>query len=112
MVDGIRHQSVLQMMRTLVRPLPFYLLYLTLPEERHEERLALKRISDMNELREIESHPAEREVVSILRRQADWEMNSDQPLGTVVDEIVKLIPAVQSKTEDPFLTEPKHPKEL
>jgi RNase adaptor protein for sRNA GlmZ degradation len=87
-VDGIRHLSALQCLRTIVAPNPFRLVFFDAPDALLTSRLQSRGIESLDYLREFESHASEAEVQSVLRSQADLIIDGHLEVDEIVGKIV------------------------
>jgi cytidylate kinase len=92
-VDGIRHESVLQILRQLVLPQQLLHIHLTLEEEVRTERVTQRQREtiDEEEQRRIISHPTEVQVVDILPSLADIIIDSVDELDNTVSQVIKQV---------------------
>lgn len=92
-VDGIRHESVLQILRQLVLPQRLIHIHLTLDEALRTERVTQRQgaIIDEEEQRRIISHPTETQVVDVLPSLADIIVDSVDELDNTVSQVIKQV---------------------
>ena len=81
-VDGVRHNEILQILGRLAAPSTVRLVYLDATELRRSERAAI-RDSDADFSR-AQTHQVEAESGDALRNQADIVVDADRPLVEVV----------------------------
>jgi len=88
-VDGIRHESVLQILRQLVLPEQLFHIHLTLEEEVRTERVTQRQGETIGEeeQRRIVNHPTEVQVMDVLPNLADIIINSAGKLDDVVNQV-------------------------
>ena len=70
-IEGIRHAKVVAMLRSLVAPARFLLLFVDVPEDIICSRLGETGILDKTDLARLEKHSTEIEVKTVLRGTAD-----------------------------------------
>ena len=90
-VDGIRHVSVLQCLRTMLAPSPLRLVFLDVPDALLAGRLQSRGIEDLACLREFEKHATEVEVQAVLKLQADLVIGGHLEVGEIVSQIVAFL---------------------
>lgn len=88
-VDGIRHESVLQILKKLVIPQQLLHIHITLEEDVRVERVIKRQgiTTDEEEQRRIINHPTEVQVADILPNLADITINSAGELDDVVNQV-------------------------
>lgn len=89
-VDGLRHLEILDAFRSVGRSDQVVLVYVSPPasEAVWEERLKIKDIRSLADLKKIEEHPTERQQ-PILEAAADIIVSGDRPLHESVSEVVR-----------------------
>lgn len=93
-IDGIRHQTVLQLLRQLVAPQSLFHVHLTLEEEVRTQRLAQRPgeiPANVQEQYRAAAHPTEQQVNETLPIIADMVVDSAGSLETVVAQIMGLL---------------------
>lgn len=86
-LDGIRHQEALATIRTIVSPLPTYLIYVQVNEVSRTKRLLDKKIN-ANELVRFEQHSTEQQVKNKLLDVSDLVINGAKPLDDSVKTVI------------------------
>jgi transcriptional regulator with XRE-family HTH domain/cytidylate kinase len=90
-VEGIRHQEILDSLRRKVAPLEVRLVYLELGEMERLRRLAEREFSTDERIRAVESHSTESQVKDVLFDAADFRVSTETSTEVVVDKIVDWI---------------------
>lgn len=91
-LDGIRHQAVLQLVRQLIVPQSLFHVHLTLEEEVRTQRVAQRAgelPADVAEKHRAAAHPTEQQATEILPRVADLVVDSASSLEEVVAQITR-----------------------
>ncbi len=91
-IEGIRHKKVVKILRELVLPSPFYLIYIDIGKEAQMERVKEKE-HDLLLKKEalMTNHSTEIEVISILRELADFIVDGNLSKDNVIKAIVSWI---------------------
>lgn len=92
-VDGIRHEAILHILKQMVAPQRLLHIHLTLKEELRTERITQRQgiIIDEDEQRRIVNHPTEAQVADVLPSLADITVDSAGEIDNVVGQVVKQI---------------------
>jgi dephospho-CoA kinase len=90
-VEGIRHLEALETLRDIVTPANIYLIYVSLDEAERKTRLKARNHDNRLNLEELELHPTEEQVKTILFNQADLVVENNRPRGKVASEIIAWI---------------------
>lgn len=88
LIDGVRHLEVLKTLKELVAPVPFYLIYLNIDRKTQEERFQHDNLPHEKPLEELERHPTETQVSTVLRKKADLIVDGAAPVEQLVKEIL------------------------
>jgi dephospho-CoA kinase len=75
-IEGIRHVSVLEILRALVAPQPLVFIYLGADEEQRRSRLRQRGAEEADRLEAVEAHPTEQDVVTRLPKVADLVLSN------------------------------------
>jgi dephospho-CoA kinase len=86
-VDGVRHASVVSILKRLVAPAELRLVHVASAEDVRYQRL-LVRGEDAGRLREYDKHSTESEVETALRGIADLVVDGTKPTEVLVDDLV------------------------
>jgi cytidylate kinase len=70
-VEGVRHQVVLEQLRSLVSPMRLLFVFVTVPDETRHSRLDERGVHDAGQLTILEQHATEAQVSGALRESAD-----------------------------------------
>ena len=90
-VDGIRHKQVVDIIRQLVAPTRFVLMFVSADDRLRESRLIARDEEDSMTMQQIESHSTEREVASELRLLADIEVDASLPIEGIIVQIRNVV---------------------
>ena len=90
-VEGIRHQEVLESLRRKVAPLEVRLVYLDIDESERIRRLNEREPSSTDRMKAVESHSTESQVKDVLSESADFHVSTKEPSNLVIDKIVDWI---------------------
>lgn len=86
-IDGIRHIEVDKLLRKLVAPSRYSLVYLDTDEQTRKQRLREEGINDPELIEQIESHSTEQEVNTVLRGVADYVIDGSEPLSALIQKL-------------------------
>jgi cytidylate kinase len=89
-VDGVRHQDVLQLLRQLVVPQSLFHIHLTLDEATRTQRVEQRSdglLAHGQEQYRTGTHPTEQQVTEALPRVADIVVNSSVSLPEIIAKI-------------------------
>jgi dephospho-CoA kinase len=87
-VDGIRHAETVHILRQIVAPLDFRLVFVAVNESIREARLLNRGLSDRQQWQHFETHSTEAQVQTVLPAMADLTLDSTQKIEDLVLEIV------------------------
>lgn len=87
-VDGIRHAEIIPILRQIVAPLDFYLVFIEVSESTRKARLLERGLRDRQQWQQIEAHSTEAQVQTVLQEIADLTVDSNQKIEDLVLEIV------------------------
>jgi dephospho-CoA kinase len=87
-IDGIRHVEAVETLRMLVAPTPFRLIFLLTNEEIRHARLLERGIVYGEKQRQVEAHPTERELPTLLASVADYCIHADGTKDEVIARIL------------------------
>lgn len=90
-VDGIRHVEALNTIRDLVYPSNVFLVYVQLKPSQRQKRLKVKELANKSETKQIEEHPTEKQVQTILPMVADLVVDGSKPEVQIVSTIAAWI---------------------
>jgi cytidylate kinase len=94
-IDGIRHESILAILKKLVAPLPVFFVYLEAEDDTRKARVAQRERIEADLLPTVELHSTERDVISRLPDLADLrllnETNTAQGLVRSIRERLQVI---------------------
>lgn len=90
-VEGIRHESILESLRRKVAPLEVRLVYLDLSEAERVKRLSRREPSTELRIHLVENHSTEIEVKSVLADAADFRVSTEEGTELAVSRIVEWI---------------------
>lgn len=85
-VDGVRHVSIAEILQRLVAPSEFRLIYVSASEPARGKRF-VQRGERGGDLRTLDTHSTEVDVHARLRDLADYRVNGDEPLETLIEEV-------------------------
>jgi dephospho-CoA kinase len=87
-VDGIRHAEIVPIMRQIVDPWDFRLVYIVVNEPIREARLLERGLNDRQQWQQFEAHSTESQVQALLPEMADLTLDSTRKIEDLVLEIV------------------------
>ncbi len=87
-VDGIRHAEIIPVLRQIVTPLDFRLVFVGVNESIREARLVERGLSDRQQWQQFEAHSTEAQVQTVLPAMADLTVDSTRKIEDLVLEIV------------------------
>jgi transcriptional regulator with XRE-family HTH domain/cytidylate kinase len=90
-VEGIRHQEILESLRRKVAPLEVRLVYLDIDEPERVRRLNEREPSTTARMQAVEGHSTESQVKDVLSESADFHVSTREPSELVIDRIVDWI---------------------
>ncbi len=74
-IDGVRHTECLETIKTLVKPIDTYLIYIHIDDESRRLRILDRKIIDAEEIVQIDTHDTEIQVMSKLEPLGDLIIN-------------------------------------
>ena len=86
-INGIRHAEVIRVLRSLVSPSRFILLYVHTPEQALEHRRGARAASNRLDWERIERHSTEVEVPTVVREAADLVLDGSRPADELADQV-------------------------
>jgi len=86
-IDGIRHQDVLNKLKEIVVPSLFVLIHIYVDENHRLKRIVHRDGLSQIEARNVDEHSTEKDAKLVLSQLADFKINGDQPMDLVVREI-------------------------
>jgi dephospho-CoA kinase len=87
-VDGIRHAEIIPVLRQIVTPLDFRLVFVGVNESIREARLVERGLSDRQQWQQLEAHSTEAQVQTVLLTMADLTVDGTRKIQDLVLEIV------------------------
>jgi cytidylate kinase/transcriptional regulator with XRE-family HTH domain len=90
-VEGVRHESILESLRRKVAPLEVRLVYLDISEAERFKRLTQREVSTEQRIDAVENHSTESQVKSVLADAADFRVSTEESTELVVGRIVEWI---------------------
>lgn len=90
-VEGVRHEAILESLRRKVAPLEVRLVYLDIGEVERAKRLSQREFSTKERIDAVESHSTESQVKSVLSDAADFRVSTEESADLVVGKIVEWI---------------------
>lgn len=88
-IDGVRHQQVVDVLRRLVAPMRFVLVFVVADDQLRDSRLSTRSVGASISM-EIESHSTEREVAGQLQAVADIEVDGALSVEEIILKIRKV----------------------
>ena len=86
-IDGIRHEEVLDNLKTITSPSNVYLIYIHLDLKNRKQRSQ----NSESVLKKYDSHSTERQVSSILPTIADLVIDGNKKIEEIVSEIIEWV---------------------
>lgn len=90
-IDGIRHQEVIYKLKEIVAPSRFILMHIYINEDRRLQRITQRDMISKNEWINVNKHSTEKDAMSLLPQLADFTINGEKALNTIVGEILNYI---------------------
>jgi cytidylate kinase len=90
-VEGIRHQEILESLRRRVAPLEVRLVYLEIDEPERVRRLNEREPSTTARIQAVENHSTESQVKNVLLESADFRVSTREATEVVINKIVDWI---------------------
>lgn len=90
-IDGIRHAEIVPILRQIVAPIDFCLIFVAVSEPIREARLRLRGLSSRQQWQQLEAHSTEAQVETVLAEMADLTIDSTRKIEDLVLEIVDWI---------------------
>ena len=96
-VEGIRHRTVAETLPSRVQPIPFFLVYLEVPDPLRRSRAITRDALSPGVLSQLEQHPTEREVRYAVRDLADVVISADADVAGTVASVTRAIASLDSQ---------------
>lgn len=91
-LDGIRQDASLPVLKQLIVPSELVLVYVDIDEEIRLERLKDRGVDcSLEAIGRIQTHPTEIEVTTTIKKAADLIVTGSDPLGKLVDQVAQLV---------------------
>ncbi len=90
-VEGVRHETILESLRRKVAPLEVRLVYLDIDETERVRRLSQREFSTEQRITAVENHSTESQVKNVLSDAADFHISTEESTDIVVGKIVDWI---------------------
>lgn len=90
-VDGLRHERILQIMRRLLSPVEVTEIYVPSDESTREFRLRERGEVPQGGILAIDHHPVEHEALTVLPRNAQITINGSLPEPQQIDQLVEYL---------------------
>lgn len=87
-VDGIRHNEIIPVLRQIVTPLDFRLVFVGVNDLIREARLVERGLNNCEQWQHFETHSTEEQVQTVLPAMANLTVNSTGKIKDLVLEIV------------------------
>jgi dephospho-CoA kinase len=88
-LDGLRHAETIDLLRQLVSPLTFKIVYLEIDDGIRLERLGARGEGEREALSLAEAHSSELQVTTVLARLADLTIDSGSSVQETVRRVVE-----------------------
>ncbi len=85
-VDGVRHAEVAELLRKLVFPSAFRLVFVKTTREMRLDRLKI-RSGSHQELKKCEKHSTEQQVETALAKLADITLDGNKPVDEIMEQL-------------------------
>jgi adenylate kinase family enzyme len=89
-IDGIRHNQVLQAIKNIVNPLPTFLVFVNIDESVRRKRLHERGMTD-NQIDAADGHSTETQVRARLKQEADIVLDGSRDIPDLVMAVRTLI---------------------
>ena len=86
-IDGLRHDTILQELRSIVSPNQVFHVHLNITDNIRSQRLSETRLNEIKNINVIDSHQNEIQVITNLGDLADITINADNEIGVVVSDL-------------------------
>lgn len=90
-VDGVRHLSILNELRCLLRPRKVILVHLDLTSEVRRDRIKEDSNRTLDEFEAFEAHSTERDVHTSLLQAADIVVDASKPIPNTVAAVISFL---------------------
>jgi dephospho-CoA kinase len=90
-IDGVRHRQVVDVLRRLVAPMRFVLVFVVADDQLRDSRLTARGGGASMSIEQIESHSTEREVTGELQALADIQVDASLPIEEIILKIRKVV---------------------
>jgi hypothetical protein len=90
-IDGVRHLEVLRELHELLAPAPEYLIYINVDRRTQLNRLELDDLPHTKPLEELEQHPTEVQVRSVLPDKAHLVLDGTLPAEELAHRVVDFL---------------------
>jgi dephospho-CoA kinase len=87
-IEGIRHLEIVELLRKIMLPTEFKLIYITLDEQLRELRLHRRDAADFSHIQQIENHSTERDSKEALASIADLIVDGSKAHEDLSTEII------------------------
>lgn len=89
-VDGIRHMRVLDTLKSIVSPLPTFLVFIGVDEPVRRQRLRERGLTE-EEIDAADEHETEGQVRTVIEEQADLRVNGLLEIRALVDQVRRFV---------------------
>ena len=100
-IDGVRHAEVHNLLRRIVAPSRYVLTYVSVDDQTRKERLRQEGI-DNSELIDVEAHPTEEQVKTVIPHLADYILDGTEPMPVLINKL-KAISASEPPATDIYI---------
>jgi len=88
-IDGVRHERILECLRVLVSPTPLLAVFVDTPQQIRLERLRTRDGLSMAQITELQRHSTETEVETKLRAKANFVASNAGRVEDCEDELLR-----------------------
>jgi hypothetical protein len=90
-IDGVRHLEVLEALAEILAPAPGYLIYIKVDRATQAKRLLKDDLRHEKPLEELEQHPTERQVRSVLPDKAALVLDGTRPADELTMKVLEFL---------------------
>jgi hypothetical protein len=90
-IDGVRHLEVLSAIKEILAPAAGYLIFIKIDHQTQASRLLRDDLRHEKSLEDLEKHPTERQVRSVLPDKASLVLDGTRPPEELTDKVIDFI---------------------
>jgi adenylate kinase family enzyme len=90
-IDGVRHLEVLSALGTILAPAAAYLIFIKVDRQTQANRLLHDELRHEKSLEDLEKHPTERQVRSVLPDKASLVLDGTRPPDELIHKVIDFL---------------------